>query len=324
MFKEAILQRTTKLDKESKFWDVTLLDKSGFIEQNKIGFNKHTKNKLIKDTIKQLIKDKKDFENQDLHKKYIQESAIKKLKEHSVHPNGNSIIWGGEDHKPSRIVGYCPLHILEMLNSTFELQKPLNQCKIFRPVKIDPRHAGTFVDKAFRRKHPKIVKRHKWAFKNTHENLPKITILFKRKKLFELARPVIRYVFCCLVKLYKATARALIDIFSEVIQIISPGLNMDITRRIMEFCTTWTTLIADFVSENNYDQKLWDLFTTIFDNEDLEGFFPSVPQDRMNSGTALILEIYRLTSCRKFKNENHENWSNHRRQISLAKNRNSN
>lgn len=197
------------------------------------------------------------------------------------------VLWDCEDHKYSRLVGYCPAAVSLMIRETMEgdVFTRLRYTSVDRAVEL--------IQSSLSRA---IVKRHPWASPSrAHEDkLPSITFIGKRKKQFRKARPVIRFCGAFWAKLHRAHGRALAVITEEVLgpELSDSHFNIGRTSQVGGFVAK----VRERAMQLARSGVSLDSVSIDVDSSDLAGFFTSVPHDRILSAVAVILA--RWWSCR--------------------------
>ena len=170
------------------------------------------------------------------------------------------------DHAASAIYVYCPYLYWHTLKSTF------NDTNIYHHLNITPTQATQYLHNLAQ---PKWLKQYRWGidFKAT---CPISYILMKKKKLYLAARPIISYKGFTYAKLFRATAMTLLYIHQQ----------------------TWpstfghNSLPQNFDNIHNFFQHLPDDIDLIIFNQDLAGFFTSIPASRIMAAVTALLENY--------------------------------
>jgi hypothetical protein len=170
------------------------------------------------------------------------------------------------DHAASAIYVYCPYLYWHTLKSTF------NDTNIYHHLNITPTQATQYLHNLAQ---PKWLKQYRWGidFKAT---CPISYILMKKKNLYLAARPIISYKGFTYAKLFRATAMTLLYIHQQ----------------------TWpstfghNSLPQNFDNIHNFFQHLPDDIDLIIFNQDLAGFFTSIPASRIMAAVTALLENY--------------------------------
>ena len=107
--------------------------------------------------------------------------------------------------------------------------------------------------------------------------------LSQKEEKYKVARSIISYKNTLLAKLLRATALVLFDVAKVTFPDTFGNLNMD---------QTWQYL-------HNYFQQV-DLESHLnFGNDDLTGFFASIPQDRILQAVEFCIDLYHKNNCKK-------------------------
>ena len=184
-------------------------------------------------------------------------------------------IWHCEDHCASKVVAYCPCLYYDLINKTF-----FDTPEVFRLEKTTPHEAGVAIRKLF----PLGVKRRcKWAFRLIKRNtmLPEGFIIPMGKHKYRKARPVIAFGQFWLKELHRVGGIILARIANH--------------QKTHKFFSVLTTQQA----ANQLKRFRKQLSTVaqpedeiVIDNDDLAGFFTSVPQDRLLRDAELMIERF--------------------------------
>ena len=159
-----------------------------------------------------------------------------------------------EDHSTFQFNLYCPLVYYDLILTTF------HRSKIFQKSILTPTQANAAVTATL----PKQLRKYRWVLP-TQSKLPYGYIFCKRKKAYTNARPVISFYKCTFEKLLKVTAAAL----------------SDIANRMFKETFHIDTIPQTFKRLHRFYTSTSDIHDYLFFNDDLSGFYTSVPQDRM-------------------------------------------
>ena len=171
-----------------------------------------------------------------------------------------------KDHAAHCFYLYCPIHYHHVLQQTF------HDDKVFQTIDSTPIqfHAN------FKNMVPKeIYRTYKWAI-DYNQPLPGAYVFLKEKKHFDKARPVVSFATSPIKPLLRALATTLFDII-----LIAYPLNLH-RHNIPQ---TWQAIHA-FLATVSMDQPLE------MDNDDLSGFYTSIPQDRILNATRHAISRY--------------------------------
>ena len=179
------------------------------------------------------------------------------------------LVLGPADHFPHSLFATCPVHYHKLI------------CRSFGdPTVFMPRRNGTgtiiqHLQREFEDKHPEL-QCYKWAFQ-WNRGLPNARILPKGSKNFAKARPIIAYTKCWHTKASSFLATALYSIM----QILFPaGTTLNISSVTTGLRQAWR-----YMQQFEQDDP-------VMIQQDLIGFFNSVPHSRIC--TALQLVLYQL------------------------------
>ena len=181
------------------------------------------------------------------------------------------LIRGPADHFPNSLFVSCPVHYHELLIRTF------GDKQVFRPCCNGTVSILRCLRQDFEQRHPDL-RLYKWSFQ-WEAGLPVARILPKESKSFMKARPIIAYTKCWHTKTSSFLATALF----ELMQVAFPAQS------------TWNT-----ASVHKALDSAWRHIQAVeahcealeMVQQDLIGFFNSVPHDRISQ--ALDLLIWRL------------------------------
>eukprot|EP00438_Fugacium_kawagutii_P027131 Skav225194 [mRNA] locus=scaffold3065:150056:151534:+ [translate_table: standard] len=170
------------------------------------------------------------------------------------------------DHAASSTHVYCPNLYWHVLKYTF------GDHQVYNHLPMTPPQATQYLHKLA---NASWLKRYKWGI-NQHAACPISYILMKKKKLFLAARPIISYKGFVFAKLFRATAIALHHIHQST------------------WPTTYghDTLPSIFAKLHRYLHHLpIDIDLKIY-NQDLAGFFTSIPAERILRAVSDLLNDY--------------------------------
>ena len=186
-------------------------------------------------------------------------------------------VWHCEDHAATRLVVYCAKHYLEAEVRTFE-----KASEIFQPVYMDARKLAT----AFLESIPENVrKKCSWGINYaTKKILPESYVMLKRKKGFMLGRPIISYDRTALERLQKATSK----LIGEIADVIGAETTFQ-CKSGQELLDRLKKFIDNSKSIPMGTGEHWKLQV---DNEDLVGFFPSIPQQLLLDALKWAIDTY--------------------------------
>ena len=167
----------------------------------------------------------------------------------------HGLILHNEDHHVDRLCAYCPIRYFELINKTFFDDKVFTVCNC-HPVLLKTRLQHK-ID-------PHLLKRCKWGFNFAHP-LPNAYILPKGKKMYTSGRPIIASRKSACGKILQVTGKLLADI----VCITCPQTFGN--RTIPDVFKDLKVFMAFLKNNNRRDYS--------FHNDDLKGFFTSVPHD---------------------------------------------
>ena len=172
-----------------------------------------------------------------------------------------------EDHAPSKLCVFCPMKYFQLHIKT------LADPSVFKVHSVSP----TSTKLACVQQFPKVLRtRYKWGIR-PRAPIPNSYIFPKRKKAWTTARPLITFYKTQFSTLWKALGKLLYDLTCKA------------------YPHSWhnTTLpqtfnnLRRFLEKNKHD--LWDF---VLINDDLKGFFTSVPHERIIDSCVHMLDRY--------------------------------
>ena len=175
----------------------------------------------------------------------------------------------GRDHAINEMFMFCPLLYWQVVKATYGDQQ------VYRTVSMSPMQTEQFL---LQQSQQGWLKRYPWGRTMTSSTLPIAYILLKQKKHFLVARPIISYKFFIFAKLFRATAIVL-DIIAKETMPDSFGLQ------------TFPAMM----------QQIRQFFSSVSDdcclacyNQDLVGFFTSIPVSRIMEAVDWMLQQFML------------------------------
>ena len=177
------------------------------------------------------------------------------------------LVLHGRDHAVHHTHAYCPRLYWTVLKHTFD------DPQVYTPAQIPPASAVEFLKQLAK---TTVAKRYSWGMSMTAP-LPTSYILLKKKKHFLSARPIISYSGFMFEQLFKALAMILRAMLHESFPL---SLGLDAMPRIFERLHTFLDQAAD-------DSDLQ------ISNQDLIGFFPSIPTDRIITAVQKLVKNYK-------------------------------
>ena len=177
-----------------------------------------------------------------------------------------------EDHEPTRFCIYCPIHYHQVMVRTFEDQS------VFGKLKASP--SSLFA--SFRQLVPQdLFKRYSWGL-SFDSRLPTAYVLVKRKKGYEKARPIISYSGTICATLFSALGKTLMDLIPKTYPSNFGNRNIDLFfQEIHRYLSQ-----GDAVREH----RMY--------NDDLVGFFVSVPHERIEAAIIHFISTYFRNWCK--------------------------
>ena len=170
------------------------------------------------------------------------------------------------DHHAYRICVFCPVIYHNMLSATFEDQS------VFLPHGLPPSHLRQLLPSLV----PNNLKtRYAWGW-NWKRDIPGSYILPKDKKMYKNGRPVICYRNTCLSRITQALGHILNDLLKKVVP-SSFGL---------------LTIQQTFKSIHKYLSNAQSVASAQIFNDDLKGFFTSVPHSRIRMAIQFLISWY--------------------------------
>ena len=170
------------------------------------------------------------------------------------------------DHAATAIFVYCPFLYWTVLKKTF------GDSSVYTHLTLTPPQATQYLQQLT---HQPWLQKYKWAY-NTNSDCPTAYILLKQKKQFLAARPIINYRGFVFEKLLKATAIVLQQMLQAC---MSKTFGLQSLQQIFYTLHTF------------FHNAPADLDLAIY-NQDLAGFFTSIPADRILHALAKLLKQY--------------------------------
>ena len=192
-------------------------------------------------------------------KKYKDAAYLKKVvKDFFVH---------GRDHAVTHCHVFCQRFAWAIYKKTF------GDPQVYERLSFTIPQAKVYVDLTTKRT---FLKRYKWGMNLSRSTLPIAYLLFKKKKQYQAARPIISYRSFVYAKLFKATA-IVIDLLVHEVCTESFGCT-----RLPQIMNS----LARFMRQFPDDQ------VPMVYNQDLVGFFTSIPVDRILQSVQWLLDRY--------------------------------
>ena len=176
-----------------------------------------------------------------------------------------------EDHEPTRFCIYCPLHYFKVISRTFTDKSVFGQLQLGPSALLAMFPTLVPTD---------LLKRYRWGL-NFESRLPSAYVLIKRKKAYEKARPIISYAGTTCAVLFSALGKILMDLIPKTYPANFGNGNID-----------------QFFSEVHRYLQQEDIADHRMFNDDLVGFFVSVPHERIEASIAHFVSTYYRNSCR--------------------------
>ena len=175
----------------------------------------------------------------------------------------------GRDHALSHAHVFCPYFAWTIYKKTF------GDTMVYESLLMSPMQASVFLSLSTKKR---FLKTYKWGINATTSSLPIAYLLLKRKKQYKAARPIISYSHFIYAKLFRATAIVL-DLLVRAVCPLSFGLQ---------------TLPQMLQNLRGFLQGLPEDFDPATFNQDLVGFFTSIPVSRILSSVEEIIHKYCL------------------------------
>ena len=173
------------------------------------------------------------------------------------------------DHEQFKLTVFCPQLYFQGCLNTWKDES------LFRLTTLQPNEAVEKIHKAFP---PTLLSRYTWGFRKT-ATLPYGFIFLKRKKQWLKGRTLISYFQSFQGKLLKAVSKAIDSMLQQQWQQTAGQLSTpQIWQKLHTFLQTTPAEI-----------------TLGCINDDLVGFFNSVPQDRLLQAVSDVVQMWRLT-----------------------------
>ena len=185
----------------------------------------------------------------------------------AVRKHTESFVVHCQDHAANKLMMFCPLLYYQLILDTFE------QGPVFQKVNINISSLSSTI---LRDKVPSVIKkRYAWGIKPDRP-FPSAYIFPKAKKQWSTARPIIAY--------YKT-------IFADLLTALGKVLK-DVTDVAYPNHLHQETMPQVFISLHRFFKENDDVTQHVFYNEDLEGFYTSIPQERITAATVHMMEQY--------------------------------
>jgi len=178
-----------------------------------------------------------------------------------------SLVVHCRDHAPSAIFVFCPYLYWTVLRRTF------GDTTVYTQTTLTPTQATQFLQQLANQP---WLRKYKWGCSSTNQ-CPTAYVLLKQKKQFLAARPIINYRRFLFAKLLKATA----IILQQLLQSCMPN-----TFGLQSLQQIFSNL-QQFLTHIPPDAEL-----TVH-NQDLAGFFTSIPAQRIMHSVRTLLDFYK-------------------------------
>ena len=152
-------------------------------------------------------------------------------------------------------------------------RRPLETPQVYERLSFTIPQAKVYVDLTIKKS---FLKRYKWGIDLAKSTLPIAYLLFKKKKQHKAARPIISYLSFVYAKLFKATA-IVIDLLVHEVCPDSFGCT-----RLPQIMNSLATFMQEFPDDQ--EQIVYD--------QDLVGFFTSIPVDRILKSVQWLIDRY--------------------------------
>ena len=173
----------------------------------------------------------------------------------------------GRDHALSHAHVFCPYFAWTVHKQTF------GDAAVYESLTMNPTQASVFLSLSAKKQ---FLKRYKWAINTTTSSLPLAYLLFKRKKQYRAARPIISYSRFIDAKLFRATAIVL-DLLIRAVCPKSLGLQ---------------TLPQMRQSLRSFLQDLPEDFDPATHNQDLVECLTNIPVSRILASVQEVILQY--------------------------------
>ena len=173
----------------------------------------------------------------------------------------------GRDHAVTHCHVFCQRFAWAIYKKTF------GDPQVYERLSFTIPQAKVYVDLTTKRT---FLKRYKWGMNLSRSTLPIAYLLFKKKKQYQAARPIISYRSFVYAKLFKATA-IVIDLL--VHEVCTESFGCTRLPQIMN-------CLARFMQPFPDDQ------VPMVYNQDLVGFFTSIPVDRILQSVQWLIDRY--------------------------------
>ena len=173
----------------------------------------------------------------------------------------------GRDHALSHTQVFCPYFAWTIYKKIF------GDIAVYEPMTMSPSQASVYLQLSTKKA---FLRQYKWGINTSTSTLPLAYLLFKRKKQYRAARPIISYSNFVFAKLFKATAIAL-DLLIRAVCPRSFGL-----QTLPQMMSSLTTFLHS--NPEDFDPAVF--------NEDLVGFFTSIPVQRILDSAAEMIRLY--------------------------------
>eukprot|EP00439_Symbiodinium_sp_Y106_P006485 s8883_g1.t1 len=173
----------------------------------------------------------------------------------------------GRDHAITHTNVFCPLFTWQVYKATF------GDTQVYEMLSLDISQAIVFLQESTRQT---FLKNYSWGVNLRSSSIPIAYLLLKRKKMYRVARPIISYNFFIYARLFRATSIVL-DLLIRVVCPQSFGL-LTLPHMLTQLTTFLQNLPVDFDPEVH--------------NQDLIGFFTSIPVSRILSSVSEVVQLY--------------------------------
>ena len=175
----------------------------------------------------------------------------------------------GRGHAINEMFIFCPLMYWKVVRATVRDQQ------VYKAFTMSPMQTE---QRLLQQSKQSWLKRYSWGRSSSKSSLPIAYILLKQKKNFQVARPIIRYKYFIVAKLFRATAIVL-DIISRETLPYSFGLQ------------TFPAMMSQIV---RFFESIAEDCQLACYNQDLVGFFTSIPVSRVMEAAEWMLQQFML------------------------------
>ncbi|CAE7585152.1 unnamed protein product [Symbiodinium sp. CCMP2592] len=155
----------------------------------------------------------------------------------------------------------------------YNAERVLRSAQVYEQLNMYVSQASVFLQESTKRS---FLNKYKWGINLRTSSLPIAYLLFKRKKQYRVARPIISYSFFVYARLFRATSIVL-DLLIRDVCPLSFGL------------ATLPQMLGQLTA---FMQQLPDDFSAEVHNQDLIGFFTSIPVQRILDSVGEVVQRY--------------------------------